>query len=109
MLDQLARHPNEALDEQAVRTAYEATVRHAQNLRKANPENAPELYSSLNLVLSADLPRVDERLSRAVAYSERLGLHSEGSEDTLGHFFVNGKLFPLDEVGSHSCTSDSYR
>ena len=100
---QLAQHTEENLDMTAVRKAYESTARHASNLRKSNPDNVPKLYSSLNVILAASLPEIDGKLSRAVAYNQRLGL-ADKAEESLGYFFVNGKLFPLDEV-RYTCIS----
>lgn len=43
--------------------------------------------------------QVKDRLERTRRYTRRLGLARSDGQLTAGIFFVNGKAFPLDEVG----------
>lgn len=81
-----------------MRAAYAAAVSsYREKLRRQQQDtNEPTFLSFQEL---KGWEGYDSRFALARQYTRRLGLSLPKTADTAGNFFVNGKLFPLNDVG----------
>lgn len=85
------------MTEKAVRAAYDTAVANYQDKkRRQQQETQDQPLMAFNELKSSR--ELDQRLDLARQYIRRLGLTSPKGPNTAGTFFVNGKLFPLNEV-----------
>lgn len=97
---QLAASSVATLTEKAVRAAYDTAVANYQDKKRRQQQETQDqaLLAFDELKSSMEL---DQRLDLARQYTRRLGLTSSKGPHAAGTFFVNGKLFPLNEVRLH--------
>ncbi len=71
------------------------------------PEEGESVVDVQSLLDLEERAAVDERISKAKAYTVRLD--STLASSLTGHVFVNGKHFALDDVSSLSCEKNMLR
>lgn len=105
---QLASSSVAVLTEKAVRAAYDTAVANYQDKKRRQQQETQDqaLLAFDELKSSMEL---DQRLDLARQYTRRLGLTSPKGANAAGTFFVNGKLFPLNEVRLHYGLRSSMR
>jgi hypothetical protein len=107
---QLAAVSAEVLVEKHIRKAYKAALEgYKEKKRQQAQEAVDESFLTFEELKQSD--KMDIALLRARRYSRRLGLAPQDDPRTTGVFFVNGKLFPMNEVSSrnqlHMSASDA--
>lgn len=95
--NQLASIASASLTESDPRKAYKAALASYKDKkrRQQHEENEQQLLSFDELKAWSGL---DDRLNLARQYNRRLGLSVPKDPNLAGSFFVNGKLFPLNDV-----------
>ena len=95
---QLLKHPNDLISASAVQSAFSRVIKAFQEQQQAKGKELANLYD-YDALIAADEPEHIEKFQKARKYAKRLGLFASKQDDgNLGTFFVNGRVYAVDEV-----------